>query len=445
MAKSTTLGKLKRLASLHDFRLLWIGAFLSFTGSWVQNVAQGWYVYELTHDEAKLAFVNFCWSMPVAVFGLFAGTLADTLHKRTVLIVSQVIFALVALALAFGTWNGRVEYWMLPTSALLLGLVATIEMPTRQSVVSQVVPPEDLAAAVPVNAMTFNVARILGPAVGGILLARFGVPVCYLVNAISFLAVIYAVVQIRTYIGPVAREPQPVKDLIFEGMLFTFRDRRLRALFLLETATAAIGVAYMPQLPALVDQVIRPARFAVAGIEPELVSKQWLGYAYTAVGVGAFAGLLIVTTFAESHRKGLIVQGSMAAMAVSLIWLSVTDHPWVAMALLAVLGLATVAQFNTTNALFQLLSPERLRGRVLSMHIWAINGLSPFGVLAFGALANATRLDRHLHFAQWDIRPSVGGVPLALQVAGVLMAGAALAALLSREGLSNLRPEAVGT
>jgi MFS family permease len=435
--------RIRRVAQHHDFRLLWVGAFLSFTGSWVQNVAQGYFVYELTNDEAKLALVNFCWSMPVAILGLISGTLADTFHKQKVLVYTHVVYSMLSLFLAVGTFGGWVQYWMIPTVALVLGTIASVEMPTRQSIVSRVVPAEDLATAVPLNAMTFNVARILGPAIGGILLARFGVPICYLVNAFSFMAVVWAALRMKTDLRPTAREPQPIKDLLFEGMLYTMRDKRLKTLFLLETTTAAVGVAYLPQLPALVEQILRPAQFAPSGMDPEAFAKQWLGHAYTAVGIGALAGLLLVTQLADSQRKGLIIRFAMWALAIGLPLLSIVQVPWMALPILALLGMATIAQFNTTNALFQLLSPERLRGRVLAMHIWALNGLSPFGVLAFGALANATRHDRRLGIGAMSVTTHVGGVPLSLQVAGACMFVGAIAATLAGEGLRNLTPESV--
>ena len=134
---------LYRVLSYSDFRLLWIGAFLSFTGSWVQNVAQGYFVYQMTGDESKLGFVSFCSSVPVFVFGFVAGTLADAFNKRTVLIIAQAIFAAGALFLAVATQWKFVQYWQIVLVSLLLGVVSCVEMPTRQSIVSRVVPPED--------------------------------------------------------------------------------------------------------------------------------------------------------------------------------------------------------------------------------------------------------------------------------------------------------------
>lgn len=425
-----TGSNLYRVLSYGDFRLLWIGAFLSFTGSWVQNVAQGYFVYQLTGDESKLGFVSFCSSVPVFIFGFVAGTLADAFNKRTVLIISQAIFAAGALFLAVATQYHFVQYWQIVAVSLLLGLVSCVEMPTRQSVVSRVVPPDDLGAAVPVNAMTFNVARIFGPAVGGLLLAHFGVSTCYLLNGISFIALIWAAIAIKADLSSRHREPQPIRDLLMEGFLYTMRDRRLRTLFILETVTAGFGLAYMPLLPAFVHQVL--------GIVGEEQAKKALGSAFTAVGVGAMTGLLLMIQYGQSQFKASIIRASMWTLGFGLVALSFSHTALVAFPVLAIIGAAGVSQLNTTNALFQLMSPERLRGRVLAMHIWALNGFSPFGVLFFGWLANRTRLDHHFFISGASYSLHSIGVALSMQIGGVCVLIGAVAASLSKRGLSGL-------
>jgi MFS family permease len=423
--------KLVRVLSYRDFRLLWIGAFVSFTGSWIQGVAQGYFVYRLTGSESALALVSFCTSVPVFLFAFVAGTMSDAFDKRKVLIVAMLCLSAASLFMSAATYYGFVQYWHIVAVALFVGLVGCVEMPTRQSIVSRVVPPEDLPAAVPVNAMTFNVARIFGPAIGGLILATMGVPLCYLANGITFLALIWAVKAIKADLSPHHREPQPIFDLLFEGMLYTMRDGRLKTLFFLETITAAAGLAYITLLPAYVEQVL--------GLGPA-PAKQALGMAYTSVGIGALIGLLLITHLAHSDKKGTIIRGAMWAIGVGLILLSVTRSPWLAYPVFGLVGMATIAQFNTTNALFQMLSPERLRGRVLAMHIWALNGLSPFGLLFFGWLAHSTRETGYFRILSMGFKVPNTGVSLTLQVGGGIMLLGALAATLARKGLSNLRP-----
>ena len=437
-----TESNIYRVFSYSDFRLLWLGAFLSFTGSQIQNIAQGYFVFQLTHDESKLGFVSFCASFPVFLLGFVAGTLADAFDKRVVLIVTQAIFATGAIVLAVLTHFHLVQYWQIVTVAALLGVVSSVEMPTRQSIVSRVVPPDVLASAIPVNSLTFNVARVFGPALGALLLVYFGVAMCYLLNGISFIALIWAALAIKANLKSHPRAHQPIADLLTEGMLYTMKEKRLRTLFFLETITASCGLAYLPMMPAYVHQMLGVIvdTTSKSGILAEHTdpAKKILGYCYTAVGFGAIVGLLLVTQYAEGKHKGPIIRSAMWTIAVGLWILSTTHVLEIIFPVLICMGAASVAQLVTSNTLFQLLSPESLRGRVLAMHIWAINGLSPFGVLLFGWIASQSRLNPLFLPAISGYRLASHGVPLSMQIGGICVGLGAIAASLSRKGLANL-------
>lgn len=414
---------------------------MSFTGGWMQTVAQGYFVYSLTNDESKLAFVSFCASFPVFLFGFVAGSFADHYDKRTILIITQALFAAGPLYLAVATHFHFVEYWHIVVCALLQGLVGCVEMPVRQSVISRVVPPEELAAAVPVNAMTFNTARIFGPAFGAVVLASVGVAACYLINGISYLALIWSATRIKSDLRARPSPPQPIYDLIFEGMRYTFKDVRLRTLFLLETLTACFGIVYVPLLPAFVHQILGygEVNMKVNGhIQLVDTSRAANGNCYTAIGIGAIVGLLVVTQISDKPFKATIIRLAMWMIAASLSLLSFVHNIWMAYVLLALLGMSVVAQFNTTNALFQVLSPERIRGRVLSMHFWGLSGLAPFGTLLYGWIASTTRTHNYLPIAGWQVPVPSTGVALAIQIAAVVVFLGAIAASLSRRGLHGL-------
>jgi MFS family permease len=376
-----------------DFRLLWSGAFFSFIGSWIQTVGQGYLVYELTRSEAKLASISFAASLPVMLIGPFAGALVDTMNRRNLLIACQVMLALTALSLGVlssfrnpdGTYQ-YIQYWHILAAALVIGVVGAFEMPTRQSVISRVVPPEDLAAAIPLNALTFNLARLVGPAVGGILLANFGVSTNYLVNGLSYFALIFTVLAIRANLLSSHTERGPVLDLVLEGMRYTFKDKTLRTLFLLEGAMSVFAIFYIPLIPAIALDTLR-------------MNKAEMAWCYTAMGVGSVFALLTITLGAK--KRSLLLKSDMTVMALALFGLAYVQDKLLAYALFAVLGFCAVAHFNTTNTLFQTLSPERLRGRVLSMHVWALAGLNPIGTIAFGYLADATTLQVALIAGGW--------------------------------------------
>jgi MFS family permease len=398
--------KLKRVFRHPDFRLLWGGAFLSFCGSWIQTVAQGYLVYQLTHDKNLLGLVSFFGMLPVFFLGPFAGSLTDTLNKRMLLVAAQTIFAMGALFLAAATYFNFVQYWHIVCVALILGAVAAIEMPTRQSIVSRVVPPEDLPIAIPINALTFNMARLVGPAIGGVLLASFGTAACYFINGLSFTALIFAGLAIRADLRASDREVQPIWDLVIEGALYTWRDARLRTLLILESSVSIFGLFYLTQIPAIADEMLHTGKR--------------LGESYLAVGVGSVLALIFITSMADRPIRIMALRIAITAVSIGLILLSLARTPFIAYPIFALLGFASVTIFNTCNTLFQTLSPDRLRGRVLSMHVWALSGLGPFGVWGFGYLAQRT------------------GLPFALEMGGILVALTALYSWTFRKNLSNV-------
>ncbi len=399
--------KLKRVFRHRDFRLLWAGAFLSFCGSWIQTVAQGFLVYQLTGSKFLLALVGTLGMLPVTLFGIFAGSLVDTLNKRTLLIIAQSVYAINALYMASATYFGFIQYWHILVIAVVTGMVSCIEMPTRQSITSRVVPPEDLPIAIPINGLTFNMARPLGSAIGGLLLTAFGPEACYLVNGISFFALIFAVLAIRSDLAATAREPQPIWDLVAEGALYTFRDIRLRTLLILESSVSVFGLFYIVQIPAIAQEL--------------LGRGEQLGEAYFATGLGSALALVAITMLIDKPIKAIIVRTSVISMGLLLILLSLSRTPWLSYIIFALLGLASVSLFNTCNTLFQTLSPERLRGRVISMHIWALSGAAPIGIFASGYLAQRA------------------GLPAALQCGAALVLLVGIYGLVFRKGLEGVR------
>ncbi len=362
-----------------DFRLLWGGALLSFIGSWIQSTAQGWLVYELTGDKAMLGLVLFCNQIPVSLIGPIAGILPDLWNRKWLLVGCQFTFSMGSLFLAAAIHFKFLHYGHIIAVATILGVVGAIEMPTRQSIVSRVVPMEDLPSAVPLNALTFNLARVIGPSIGMLVYGLFGPQLCYLINGCSFFFMIFAVLAIRTDLRAERGEPQKINDLVMEGMRYTFRDVRLKTLFILEACVSTFGLFYLALMPAIAKDVLG------------LGTKEF-GLAMTTVGIGTIASLLLVAYTAHRPIKGLIVRSAMTVFGVGLALLGTTSSPLIAFPLLAIVGFCAVAQFNTTNTLFQLLSPERLRGRVIAMHVWALSGLAPVGTLAFSWFAQETNL-----------------------------------------------------
>jgi MFS family permease len=364
-----------RALSYPDFRLLWIGALLSFSGSWIQKTAQDWVAYSLTNNnEFMLGLVAFCGMAPVSFLAPIMGAYVDIMDRRRLLILLMVVSAIGPALLGFASLYGWLQYWHIVLVALVSGFVSTLEMPARQSVVRQSVPPEVLPAAIPAQAMTFNFARIFGPALGGLILVRLGAAYAFFINALSFAALITAVALIKADLSPTNREPQPIRDLIQEGFLYTFRHKDLSRLFVMEGITSVFGVFYLSLMAAIAKSMFG---LAEAG----------LGSLFSAVGIGAITGLITIASISHYPLKVKIVKIAMTGVAAGLLLLSVTQSVWLAYVCVAITGACTIMQFNTTNTLFQMIAPARLRGRVLAMHMWAVSGLAPVGVLLFGGVA----------------------------------------------------------
>jgi MFS family permease len=364
-----------------DFRLLWGGAFVSFTGGMVQNVAQGFVVFEQTGSNAKLAMITFAFMLPMSVLSPVSGVVADMFDRRRVLLLAMFLSALGPAWLAFALATGRSEYWHFLAVALAGGIVQSFEVPTRQSVVREVVPPEDLPGAIPAQAMTFNLARVVGPALGGLLYSVVGAWVCFAVNAASYAGLAFAALRIKADLSPRVREPQPVWDLLTEGMRFVFRDAALRTLFVMEAATSMFGTFYISQMAALSR--------GVWGLD-----ARGLGLAMTMVGVGAVSGLTLNAALSGKQWRTRQAMAAMLFVGIALIALGWSSAPSMGFVVLFLLGASVIVQ---------ILAPEKLRGRVLSMHIWAIAGLAPVGVFGFGWLSEAI------------------GLPVALRIGGAIV------------------------
>lgn len=360
-----------RALKYRDFRLLWVGAFLSFTGSVVQNVAQQDMVFDLTGSRAQLAMVSFSMMVPVSLFGPVLGVVADMYDKRKLLVGCMLASAVGPFLLGWAASMHAAPYWMFLAVAAVSGFVQCIEVPTRQSIVRSVVDTKDLAAAIPAQASTFNLARVIGPAVALVIILSLGPAFCFWFNALSYFALALAALSIKTDLTPPARRIEPIRDLVAEGFLYTFRHNGLRTLFIMEAATSILGTFYMSQMSAIAKEHLG-------------AGKAGLSWAFASVGIGAMLGLITTASLSHKPLKPLLVRSAMACLAVCTILLAFVRHPAAAYPLMATMGACTIIQFNTTNTLFQLISPDNLRGRVISMHMWAISGLAPIGVFVFG-------------------------------------------------------------
>jgi len=389
-----------RALSHRNFRLFWTGHLVSLVGTWMQTVAQGWLVLELTNDPFALGLTIAFQFAPVLVLGLFGGVIADAWPKRRSLIFTQLSALLLALVLGVLAATGTVEVWHVYALALGLGVINAIDMPVRQSFVVEMVGREDIANAVALNSAIFNGARIVGPAVAGLVIGVAGVAPAFFLNAVSYLAVLAGMFAIRVEelalpaVSTFDRSWRGVLDQLREGLVY------LRAT---PQILLPIGVLGGVAMAGMNQNVLLPvyARDVLAG------GADTFGFLMAASGLGSLASALFIAFGARPSMRLLLLGAAVVGAAVFA--LSFTTSFVVALVLMVLIGWGVIAMAATTNTMIQLAVPDELRGRVVSVYTTVFAGSAPVGGFLAGWLAN------------------VAGVAVALMVGGALSLGVAAA------------------
>lgn len=371
-----------------NFRLFFTGQVVSVSGTWMQNVALAWFVYELTHSPLAVGILTFCRFSPQTLFGLFAGVLADRLDNRRLMIATQTSSMAVATALAALALSGVAQVWHLYVLALFAGIAQVFDSPGRHALVFQLVGRAELPNAVALNTSVFNASRIVGPGIAGLLIASVGVGVCFLLNAASFLAVLAALLLMNTReLHPVERaEKSPTLFRgVREGLAYARADRRVSLVLLLVLVVGTLGVN---------NGVILPVLAAELHAGPEV-----FGLLSAMFGAGALLGALAIATLGRASWKALLAGTTGFGVAMLMVAPQSTVAACCAFLLLA--GTCFTLWSSNSNSLLQLTAPDHLRGRILSLYLFAFHGLAPAGGLLIG----------------WLIE--VGGTDLAFWVAGL--------------------------
>ena len=364
-----------------NYQLFFGGQLISLVGTWMQQVAQAWLVLELTGDALWLGVVAAAQFVPVMIFGLFGGVLADAIPKRQTAFVTQAVMMTLAVILAVLTLTGVVEVWMIVVLALLLGCANAIDMPVRQSFVVEIVGRSDIGNAVALNSAMFNAARILGPAVAGLTIGAFGSGVAFAINAASFAAVLVALAAmdpsaLRTPdLPPRPRSTSQVVEQLREGIAYVRDTPPVLLAILVIGLVSTFGMNFSVVIPALAKEVL--------GLEAE-----GYGFLMAASGVGSLlaAGWLAVS--GGLPRTSRLVGGAIA-LGVAEVLLAVSNLFPVAVLLMVVVGFGGIAMAATANTMIQLNVPDTLRGRAMSVYTTVFAGSTPIGGLLFGWLASA--------------------------------------------------------
>jgi len=358
-----------------NFRRYWWGAVVSMVGTWVQGTALTFFVWELTHSPLATSLPTFFFGVPTMVLSLFGGVLADRVDRRRLLIMTQALFALQAAALAALTWFHLVRVWHIYLLSFVNGVTMAADSPARQALVPRLVAREDLTNAIALNALVFNGSRIIGPPIGGLIYAAAGPAAAFLANAVSYLAVIYALAIMRLQPRP---EEGPRPGLwadLREGLVYVWSQPIVRTLLLLVAMMGSFAFSYLVLMPVMTTTVLG------GGAKEN-------GYLLGIVGVGATSGALLVAAAGAGDRPGqrLLALGALAGGA--LLTFSLSRTVVLSGAVLFIVGMALIGFLSTANATIQNLVPDALRGRVMSVYALALIGSGPLNSLLAGVLGN---------------------------------------------------------
>lgn len=396
-----------------NYRLFFFGQVVSLIGTWLQTVAQGWLVLELTHSAFWVGTVSALSSLPILLFALFGGIIVDRFPRKPVLYIVQVVPMILAFALGALTLTGLVTLWHVCALALLLGLVNAIETPARHAFVADLVQRRQLASAIALNSATFNISRALGPLFAGTLIALIGLGGTFILNAVSFAAVIISLYFIAVHERPPHRQLHPVAA-IAEALNYSFSRPTLRLFLIVAGVVSIFGWSYVSILPVITAEVFHG-------------DATVLGYLYTATGIGALLAALLVSLYEQRTGPAPFMLGGNILMGLALLLFSFTTDFRLGLFYMFLTGFALISEFSVINSTIQHMITNEIRGRVMSIYVLMWRGTAPIGGFLMGYLGQ--RL----------------GAPMAIRIGAVVVLLAAAVFILKRSHIPQPPGEGVAT
>jgi MFS family permease len=375
ISADNALSRTLRALRHRNFQLFFGGQLISLIGTWMQSVAQSWLVYRLTGSSLLLGSTGFASQIPVFLVAPIGGIVADRFNRHRVVIITQITSMILAFILAALTLTRKVHVWHIFVLAALLGIVNAFDIPARQSFLVDMVGKEDLMNAIALNSSMFNGARIVGPAVAGILVASIGEGWCFFANAVSYIAVIIGLLLMKL---PPRFHRSPIGspwEHIIEGFRFVRRTAPIRAILLLLGLVSLVAMPYTVLMPVFADKILHGG-------------ARGLGILMGVTGVGALLGALTLAARRGVYGLGRWVAIACAGFGISLLLFAFSRHFWLSAALLLPVGFCMMLEMSSSNTLIQAMVPDHLRGRVMAVYSMMFMGMAPFGALLGGALAD---------------------------------------------------------
>jgi MFS family permease len=359
-----------------NYRLFFGGQGISLIGTWMQQIAMGWLVYRLTNSAFFLGLIGFTSQIPAFILASFAGVFVDRLHRRNLLIITQILSTIQASLLAFLTLTGYVQVWHLIVLSLFLGSINAFDMPARQSFVIDIVEnKEDLGNAIALNSFMFNSARLVGPSCAGLLLSITSEGVCFLINAISFLAIIVTLLAMKIPKRKRATKSTPLFRGLKEGYRYAFGFPPIRYVLLLLALTSLMGMPYIVLMPVFARDIFHGG-------------PHTLGFLMGASGIGALMGALYLASRKSVIGLGRLIVIASSTFGAALIAFSFSRYVPLSLFIMLFTGSGMIVHGASANTILQTIVDEDKRGRIMSFYTMAFMGMLPFGSLLAGILAS---------------------------------------------------------
>ena len=365
-----------RTLQSRNYRLFFIGQFISLIGTWIQQIAVSWLVYRMTNSVFLLGLVGFVSQFPTFVITPFAGVWSDRFNRHKILVLTQTLSLIQALALAILVLSGAITVWQIILLSLFIGCVNAIDMPNRQSFVIHMIDDRnDLGNAIALNSAMFNGSRLIGPFIAGVLIATVGEGICFLINALSYIAVIAALLSMNTdHIKGNVSSKTSVLEELKEGFTYVFGNARIRAILILVALTSIMGVPFIVLMPAFAKDILQGG-------------PHTLGFLMSALGAGALLGAFYLAS--RTKIKGLQKLINMGAFifGIGLIGFSFSRFLWISILMVFIAAFGMMVQVASTNTWLQINADDDKRGRTMSFYVVSFMGMAPFGSLLAGSLA----------------------------------------------------------
>jgi MFS family permease len=365
-----------RALRYRNYRLFFIGQSISLVGTWMQAVALSWLVYRLTNSALLLGVVGFVGQLPAFLLTPLAGVIADRHNRHRILILTQILSMMQALILAFLVLTNNIEVWHIMGLSLLMGLINSFDMPIRQAFTIEMIEnKEDLSNAIALNSSMVNAARLIGPSIAGILIAALGEGICFLINGVSYLAVIASLLLMKIAQKEIKPSFKNVLHDMKEGFVYAFNFLPIRAILLLLSLMSLVGVPYQVLMPIFARDIYHGG--------PRI-----LGFLMAMAGLGALMGALYLAGRKSVLGLGRVIATTSGLFGLGLILFSSSRILWFSLLMICMAGFAMMVQMAASNIVLQTVVDEDKRGRIMSFYTMAFMGMTPFGSLLAGSLAN---------------------------------------------------------